>query len=144
MHVQEIMCILQFEANDNLKTVNTSYLLAVIDCSTDSLEQLTDYYPYGQLHPDCMAPELSLRKYSAKELLIPFGLDEYDFSARPLTLTDQYTLKFKLPIGPISINNQASYMFILDESARAQSLHFWRIATAKVAFRVNGQAYYNK
>ena len=66
-------------------------ILAVIDCSTDSLEHLTDYYPYGQPHPDCLAPELSLRKYSAKELLTPFGLDEYDFSARRLTLTGRFT-----------------------------------------------------
>ncbi|MBD5351038.1 MAG: hypothetical protein HDR89_09185 [Bacteroides sp.] len=82
-------------------------VIGVYNTKTATLEQTTDYYPYGlphataTYHSDC-----NRRLYSAKELTTEAGLNAYDFAARwqspalprfttPDPLAEQYT-----PIGP--------------------------------------------
>lgn len=82
-------------------------VIGVYNTKTTTLEQTTDYYPYGlphataTYHSDC-----NRRLYSAKELTSEAGLNAYDFAARwqspafprfttPDPLAEQYT-----PIGP--------------------------------------------
>ena len=82
-------------------------ILGVYNTKNATLEQTTDYYPYGLPHA---TPSLSTatnrRLYSAKELTTEAALNTYDFAARwqspafphfttPDPLAEQYT-----PIGP--------------------------------------------
>ena len=66
-------------------------VIGVVNSRTHQLEQQTDYYPYGQPHPDALGAEIQRRKYGGKELLTELGLDEYDFSARRLAPCGSFT-----------------------------------------------------
>ena len=66
-------------------------IIGVYNVATGWLDQFTDYYPYGQPHPDCAAPEFNRRKFGAKELITTFGLNEYDVIARRLTGLGQFS-----------------------------------------------------
>ena len=55
----------------------------VVNANTDSIEQISHYYPYGALMGDISTqPEKQSFKYSGKELDRTYGLDLYDFEAR--------------------------------------------------------------
>ena len=57
-------------------------IVGVYNSATNSLEQFTDYYPYGLPHASATAPTVNRRKYGAKELTTDHGLNLYDFAAR--------------------------------------------------------------
>ena len=57
-------------------------IVGVYNSSTNTLEQFTDYYPYGLPHASATAPTANRRKYGAKELTTANGLNLYDFAAR--------------------------------------------------------------
>ena len=57
-------------------------IVGVYNSSTNTLEQFTDYYPYGLPHASATAPTANRRKYGAKELTADLGLNLYDFAAR--------------------------------------------------------------
>lgn len=57
-------------------------IVGVYNSATNTLEQFTDYYPYGLPHASATAPTANRRKYGAKELLTANGLNLYDFAAR--------------------------------------------------------------
>ena len=57
-------------------------IVGVYNSSTNTLEQFTDYYPYGLPHASATAPTVNRRKYGAKELTADLGLNLYDFAAR--------------------------------------------------------------
>lgn len=55
----------------------------VVNAYTNSIEQISHYYPYGALMGDISTqPEAQDFKYSGKELDRTYGLDLYDFHAR--------------------------------------------------------------
>ncbi len=55
----------------------------VVNAATNRTEQVTHYYPYGELMADISTnPDAQQFKYSGKELDRSFGLDLYDFHAR--------------------------------------------------------------
>ena len=58
----------------------------VINTSTGTLEQFTDYYPYGMPHTDAIGADKSRRKFVSKELTTEYGIDLYDFEQRYLNL----------------------------------------------------------
>ena len=82
-------------------------VIGVYNTKTATLEQTTDYYPYGlphataTYHSDC-----NRRLYSAKELTTEAGLNAYDFAARwqspalPIFTTPDPLAEDYLPIGP--------------------------------------------
>ena len=81
-------------------------ILGVYNTKTATLEQTTDYYPYGLPHATPSLSTTNRRLYSAKELTTEAALNTYDFAARwqspafprfttPDPLAEQYT-----PIGP--------------------------------------------
>ncbi|MCM1292561.1 MAG: hypothetical protein NC111_00765, partial [Bacteroides sp.] len=61
-------------------------IVAVYNTATQTLEQTTDYYPYGMPHAISTnyttSPATNRRKYGAKELQTDLGLNLYDFEAR--------------------------------------------------------------
>ena len=57
-------------------------IVGVYNSSTNTLEQFTDYYPYGLPHASATAPTANRRKYGAKELTADLGLNLCDFAAR--------------------------------------------------------------
>ena len=57
-------------------------IVGVYNSSTNTLEQFTDYYPYGLPHASATSPTVNRRKYGAKELTADLGLNLYDFAAR--------------------------------------------------------------
>ena len=60
-------------------------ILGVYNTKTATLEQTTDYYPYGLPHATASATspyDRNRRLYSAKELTTEAGLNTYDFTAR--------------------------------------------------------------
>ena len=57
-------------------------IVGVYNSSTNTLEQFTDYYPYGLPHASATSPTVNRRKYGAKELTTANGLNLYDFAAR--------------------------------------------------------------
>ncbi|MEF2643890.1 MAG: RHS repeat-associated core domain-containing protein [Paramuribaculum sp.] len=57
-------------------------IVGVYNSATNTLEQFTDYYPYGLPHASATAPTVNRRKYGAKELTTDHGLNLYDFAAR--------------------------------------------------------------
>lgn len=57
----------------------------VVNAATDSIEQVTHYYPYGGLMADiCTGHDFQPYKYGGKQLDRYGGLDLYDFHARQL------------------------------------------------------------
>ena len=55
----------------------------VVNATTNRTEQVTHYYPYGELMADIStSPDAQQFKYGGKELDRSFGLDLYDFHAR--------------------------------------------------------------
>ncbi len=55
----------------------------VVNAATNRTEQVTHYYPYGELMADIStSPDAQQFKYGGKELDRSFGLDLYDFHAR--------------------------------------------------------------
>ena len=61
-------------------------IVGVINTSDGTLEQFTDYYPYGMPHTDAIGAENNRRKFVSKELTTEFGVDVYDFEHRYLSL----------------------------------------------------------
>jgi cell well associated rhsD protein len=61
-------------------------IVGVINTSDGTLEQFTDYYPYGMPHTDAIGAENNRRKFVAKELTTEFGVDVYDFEHRYVSL----------------------------------------------------------
>ena len=57
-------------------------IVGVYNSATNTLEQFTDYYPYGLPHASATAPPVNRRKYGAKALTADLGLNLYDFAAR--------------------------------------------------------------
>ncbi|MCM1293441.1 MAG: RHS repeat-associated core domain-containing protein, partial [Bacteroides sp.] len=57
-------------------------IVAVYNTATQTLEQTTDYYPYGLPHATSTNPATNRHKYGAKELQTDLGLNLYDFEAR--------------------------------------------------------------
>ena len=57
-------------------------IVGVYNSSTNTLEQFTDYYPYGLPYASATAPTANRRKYGAKELTTANGLNLCDFAAR--------------------------------------------------------------
>ncbi|MDE6142448.1 MAG: hypothetical protein K2F94_00045, partial [Muribaculaceae bacterium] len=58
----------------------------VINTSSGTLEQFTDYYPYGMPHTDAIGADKNRRKFVSKELTTEYGIDLYDFEQRYLSL----------------------------------------------------------
>ena len=55
----------------------------VVNAATNRTEQVTHYYPYGELMADIStSPDAQQFKYNGKELDRSFGLDLYDYHAR--------------------------------------------------------------
>ena len=68
----------------------------VVNSHTNKVEQINHYYPYGALMSDISTqPEKQDFKCSGKELDRTYGLDLYDFHARPYRVTS-LPLGFKL------------------------------------------------
>lgn len=61
-------------------------IVGVINTSNGTLEQFTDFYPYGMPHTDAIGAEKNRRKFVSKELTTEFGVDVYDFEQRMLGL----------------------------------------------------------
>ena len=83
-------------------------IVGVYNSSTNTLEQFTDYYPYGLPHASATAPTANRRKYGAKELTTDHGLNLCDFAARwhnpafpAFTTVDPLAEKY-YPISPYS------------------------------------------
>ena len=84
-------------------------VIGVYNTKTATLEQTTDYYPYGLPHATASATspyDRNRRLYSAKELTTEAGLNTYDFAARfqspafPRFTTPDPLAEDYLPIGP--------------------------------------------
>ena len=61
-------------------------IVGIIDTSDGTLEQFTDYYPYGMPHSDSTGFGRGRRKFAAKELMAAFDVDMYDFENRYLNI----------------------------------------------------------
>ncbi len=71
---------------ENKPLTQNNDIVGVYNTRTNTLEQLTDYYPYGLPHAsissEVAGAEVNRRKFGGKELMSDHGYNSYDFAAR--------------------------------------------------------------
>ena len=87
-------------------------IVGVYNTRTNTLEQRTDYYPYGLPHAsissEVAGAEVNRRKFGGKELMSDHGYNSYDFTARhqnpafPHFTTPDPLLEKYYPISPFA------------------------------------------
>ena len=74
---------------ENKPLTQNNDIVGVYNTRTNTLEQRTDYYPYGLPHAsissEAAGAEVNRRKFGGKELMSDHGYNSYDFAARHLT-----------------------------------------------------------
>ena len=97
---------------ENKPLTQNNDIVGVYNTRTNTLEQRTDYYPYGLPHAsissEAAGAEVNRRKFGGKELMSDHGYNSYDFAARhqnpafPHFTTPDPLLEKYYPISPFA------------------------------------------